>query len=60
MSAFAACFFVGQPAGMPLGGVVVGELGILPLLAAAALGLMIVARTFALAFLRRASARKTG
>jgi predicted MFS family arabinose efflux permease len=55
MSAFAACFFFGQSAGVSLGGVVVGELGIPPLLAAGALGLMIVAATFALALQRRAA-----
>jgi predicted MFS family arabinose efflux permease len=52
VSAFAGCFFLGQSAGVSLGGLAVGWFGIVPFLAAGAAGLIAVAATFS-ALLRR-------
>ncbi len=52
VSAFAACFFLGQSAGVSLGGLLVGRVGITPVLAAGAVGLLAAAALFA-SLLRR-------
>lgn len=46
VSAFAACFFLGQSAGVALAGALVGRLGTAPLLAAGGAGLALVSALF--------------
>ncbi|HUN93841.1 MAG TPA: MFS transporter [Burkholderiaceae bacterium] len=57
VSAFAACFFLGQSTGVSLAGIAVGRYGTSPLLAAGATGLIGVAATFSMLLQRRHRAR---
>jgi predicted MFS family arabinose efflux permease len=47
VSAFAACFFLGQSAGVSIAGIAVGRTGTAPVIALGALGLLAVALAFA-------------
>ena len=53
VSAFAACFFLGQSAGVSLGGLAVGTIGASRFLALGAVGLLVLSSVFAAALGRR-------
>lgn len=56
VSAFAACFFLGQSAGVSLGGLSVGSIGASRFLALGALGLLVVSSVFVALLARRRAA----
>lgn len=56
VSAFAACFFLGQAVGVSLGGLLIGRIGTASFIAGGALGVLMVAFTFAAQLGRKAHA----